>query len=262
MSPSQAVAHHRLKLRMLLDLPSVANRSINPDLKAVQKMRSKWVEKHFGETTDASVLDAVRRYSSRHKNDRIGCNELEGGYCIVLVTEFMLRIHRYHQASKEVAFVYSTSCIERLNCCLTVMVCPSVAGGLPLAVILTSGQLKKQEYAAAFKLLQQILGTDSFFKQGYPSSFLTDDSNDVREALATVWPNSKLYLSVFHILQASWRWLWNAKNNVRACDRKTLINIMKRLVYASSKESFENELDNMKKNPLLIQYGNVAQYVS
>ena len=126
------------------------------------------------------------------------------------------------KALKEVVFVDSTSHVDQLNCYLMVMVCPSATGALPLAMLLTSGQ-SKQDYTEAFKLLQQTLGQESFFHQGYPSAFMTDDSEAKRGTLASIWPASKEFLCIFHILQAMWRWLWNAKNEVKLCDRKPLM---------------------------------------
>lgn len=259
MSPSEAVRHHSLKVGMLDDLNFVANRSFNPDLFAVQRLRVQWSKERCGKTEDASVLAAVCRYAARHPNNKIICKEFEGGYCIVLVTEFMLRIHQYHKASKEIVFVDSTPHVDQVNCCLTVMVCPSETGALPLAVLLTQGQ-SNQEYTAAFELLRETLGKDSFFHQGYPSAFVTDDCEAEREALAAIWPDSRHFLCIFHVLQAMWRWLCNAKNEIKLCDRKPLMNIMHRLVYAGSKETFETELEAMQKNPILLEYENATRY--
>ena len=255
MSPSQAVWHHNLKLGILNDLTITVKRSTNPDLNAVQYLQREWLKGNNNETEGPSVLDAVRKYTSRHQNHRINCTEFEGGYCVVLVTEFMLRIHQYHQASKEVVFVDSMPHIYKQNCCLTTMVCPSKAGTLPLAVLLTSG-LSKQELTAAFKLLQETLGKESFFQQGYPCAFITDNSDTKHEALAAVWPHSKLFLSVYHILREVWRWLSNTGNRIKLCDRKPLLNIMKQLVCASSKENFEMKLEAMQGNTMILQYGN------
>ena len=256
MSPSEAVWLHSLKLR-IVDLVVTANRSINPDLEAVKHLRKHW--ENVGGTSDNSVMAAVRRYSTRYKNNKISCKEFRGGCCIVLVTEFMLRVHKYHQASQEVVFVDSTTDVDQLNCCLTVMVCPSATGALPLAVLLTSGQ-SILEYHEAFKLLQETLGKESFFQRGYPSVFMTDNSDAERVALGSIWPDSKQFLCVSRVLQAMWRWLCNAKNEVKLCDRKPLMKIMQRLVYASSKEEFQNELEAMQKNPLGLLYKNVTRY--
>ena len=73
-----------------------------------------------------------------------------------------------------------------------------------------------------------------------PECFITDDSDAERGALREVWPQSKLFLCVFHVLQAAWRWLWNAKNAIAKEQRKPLISVLKNLVYSESINSFEN----------------------
>lgn len=72
----------------------------------------------------------------------------------------------------------------------------------------------------------------------HPDCFITDDSEPERAALREVWPESKQFLCVFHVLQAAWRWLWNSKNSVTLEDRKPLISVLKKLVYSESCESF------------------------
>ena len=73
----------------------------------------------------------------------------------------------------------------------------------------------------------------------HPSCFITDDSDAERGALNEVWPSSKRFLCVFHVLQAAWRWLWNAKNAIHMEERKPLISVLKKLVYSDSIASFD-----------------------
>ena len=72
-----------------------------------------------------------------------------------------------------------------------------------------------------------------------PECFITDNSEAERGALREVWPHSQLFLCVFHVLQAAWRWLWNSNNAIEKEHRKPLISVLKNLVYSKSKESFE-----------------------
>lgn len=69
-------------------------------IKALQHLLTEWLQENYGGTADNSVLDAGRRYSSRNEKNRINFAESEGGYCSVPVTEYMLRVHQHHQASK------------------------------------------------------------------------------------------------------------------------------------------------------------------
>ena len=84
-----------------------------------------------------------------------------------------------------------------------------------------------------------MLGDVAFYGKLHPECFITDDSDAERGALREVWPQSNLFLCVFHVLQAAWRWLWNAKNSISKEHRKPLIAVLKKLVYAESICSFE-----------------------
>ena len=48
---------------------------------------------------------------------------------------------------------------------------------------------------------------------------MTDNCPEERDALSTVWPEAKLILCTFHILQQVWRWLHDSKNGVDKFDR-------------------------------------------
>ena len=73
----------------------------------------------------------------------------------------------------------------------------------------------------------------------HPDCFITDANEAERGALREVWPCSKLFLCVFHILQAAWRWLCIAENAIAQEERKLLISVLKNLVYSDSSASFD-----------------------
>lgn len=62
-------------------------------------------------------------------------------------------------------------------------------------------------FLSGFLLLKKVLGERAFFRQGHPKVFITDNSDPMRKALKTVWPDSEQFLCVFHILQQVWRWV-------------------------------------------------------
>lgn len=85
--------------------------------------------------------------------------------------------------------------------------CPSPAGAVPLAIILTKGQTYEC-YCEGFKLFNEAI-PNSFCGQKYPNLFLTDQSLAEINAINSVWPISITLLCTFHVLQAVWRWLWD-----------------------------------------------------
>ena len=121
----------------------LADKRVNPPLTVVQSLRRKWVSEEHGGVEDFSVVEAIRKTRAGRSNDRIACEVTDRGYVAVLVTEFMLRVHEQLPSSSEVVFCDTTSHVDRTNCALTILVCASPAGGMPLGVIITSSQVKE-----------------------------------------------------------------------------------------------------------------------
>ena len=52
-----------------------------------------------------------------------------------------------------------------------------------------------------FNLVKEVLGNEGFNKQGAPITFMTDNDDAIRNALAIVWPSARRLLCTFHISQ-------------------------------------------------------------
>jgi len=102
-------------------------------------------------------------------------------------------------------------------------------------MFITNGQ-SEAHYAAAFGLLKLSMGPAIFGTGDSPLVFMTDDSNAETNALSSQWPQSKLLLCVFHVMQAVWRWFLETKNGVDKLDRQNKINEFRSLVNASSQQ--------------------------
>ena len=76
-----------------------------------------------------------------------------------------------------------------------------------------------------------------------PSYIMTDDSRPLRNALGKVFASSKLLLCIFHVMQAKWTWLLQAKNKIPINCRLKLLKTFRRILYSHSK----NELDSALK---------------
>ena len=107
---------------------------------------------------------------------------------------------------------------------------------------------------SGFHLLKKVLGESAFYGQGHPDCFITDNSEAERKALKEVWPDSALYLCIFHVLQQVWRWLCDASHGIRKEDRQHLIKIAKQLMYAESPADFENYWLAFCQSPASQQY--------
>lgn len=115
---------------------------------------------------------------------------------------------------------------------------------------------------SGFQLLKMMLGESAFFQQDHPSCFITDNSEAERNALRTVWPHSQRFLCVFHILQQVWRWLCDGSHTIRKDDRPTLMDIAKKLVYAASEATFQEDWYAFSQTPEAQKYDNFMRYVS
>lgn len=81
-----------------------------------------------------------------------------------------------------------------------------------MATIISAGQ-SEESYATAFRLLKKEFPA-VFNNKNHPKNFMTDNSAAEIEAIKSVWPESQNLLCIFHVLQAVWRWLWDAKNGI------------------------------------------------
>ena len=134
----QARRHHQLKHNFQGDV--LADRRVNPTLNSVVSLRARWLAQN--NTNEMSVLDAMRKIKANKPQHLIDFAETPFGYVAVLVTEFMYRIHQKMEAASKVVLVDS-SYVDKINCCLIILVCSSAAGALPLGVILSSTQSKE-----------------------------------------------------------------------------------------------------------------------
>ena len=76
------------------------------------------------------------------------------------------------------------------------------SGALPLGLIITSDECTKT-LTDAFYMFNNMLPADAFFGRGTkgPSMVMTDNADELRDAIHCVWPDATLLLCVFHILQ-------------------------------------------------------------
>ena len=143
--------------------------------------------------------------------------------------------------------------MEEYNLRVFVTVTHSPVGALPLGVIITSDETTST-LMQAFDLLKQCLPENAFYGKGTsgPPVFMTDNCSELREALSKSWPNSKLLICVFHLMQQVWRWLFERKHNISPADRTGILLLFKTVVYASSYEEMEEAYEELITSQLSI----------
>ena len=136
MNATQARCHHQLKYSFEQNTSVLDDIRLNPSLKMVQKLRQKWVTEEHGGVHDFSLAEAILKL-----HDKITCERTEHGFVAVLVTQFMLRAHAQLPSASEMVYCDTIGHVDRTNCTLTILVCNSPAGVMPLGVIITSSQV-------------------------------------------------------------------------------------------------------------------------
>lgn len=99
----------------------------------------------------------------------------------------------------------SSSNMEEYNLRVFVLVTHSVIGALPLGIFITSDE-QKETLIFALGMFKAELPVDSFYGASWPSIIMTDNCDELRDALSVAWPKSVLLLCTFHILQQVWRY--------------------------------------------------------
>ena len=105
-----------------------------------------------------------------------------------------------------------------------------------------------------FNLVKKAIGPAAFYGKGTPQCFMTDNCDAERKALAATWPEARLFLCIFHLLQQVWRWLLDSKHAVRKEHRQELMAVTKKLVYATSTAEFSQVFEEFQGSSLAETY--------
>lgn len=180
-------------------------------------------------------------------------------FAVVILTPIMARAHSV-QFARDICFVDSTASCDADNHMITFLLAPTVAGAVPLGVIITDSS-SEASYTAGFQLFKIVLPNDCFGGIGYPAVFMTDDSDAERNALQTCWPQSSLKLCLFHVPQAVWRWLWSEAHGIAKEDRKTLMTEFRKIMYSLTEDEAGNAFEEAFNSETAVEYGKYQDYL-
>ena len=110
---------------------------------------------------------------------------------LAVCTPLMARAHELIRQAGEVTYYDSTASLDRHNCPTFILSTSCSAGGVPLGVVITSGE-NEATITEALTFMKAVLPPHTFYRrndQG-PEIYITDDSSAERAALKTVWPNT------------------------------------------------------------------------
>ena len=84
----------------------------------------------------------------------------------------------------------------------------------------------------------------------------------LRLVLKEIWPNARLLLCAFHMLQQVWRWLYDGKHGVAADHRVLILKSFKGLLYAETEASLDVKHDDMIQDLTVQSYPNLLMYLA
>ncbi|KAL5238076.1 hypothetical protein ACI65C_005486 [Semiaphis heraclei] len=201
-----------------------------------------------------SIVEAVHVYNLESNSNGAAIKVLEdGNFAIAISTPLMQRVScglDCLEECGEMLFIDTSGNIDRYGCNVFVIYTNSCAGGLPIGTIILTSE-SSSVIIEGLQLWKNLFPKDALSKRGEigPKIFMSDDSAAERHALHDVFPQSTLLLCIFHVLQATWGYLWNSSHGVPLCHRQVLYSKVKEMLYSKSKDQLESTFNNILHEP-------------
>ncbi|XP_066917456.1 uncharacterized protein [Clytia hemisphaerica] len=247
---------------------SKADRSKCPRRRDFNSLYIKFCKEKFGGKNGADMFEKLEERINQFEENMDGIkvayqlyNEDENSALILaILTPLMIRVHRMVRESSEIVFIDSTSNLDEHNLRFFLLVTHSVAGALPLGIIITSDE-REETIVKALTLYKGILPEEAFYNSPTgPDIFMTDNCGELRNSLHRIWPDSTLLLCIFHILQQVWRWLYDKNHGVSQNDRVEIMKLFKNVIYALNLEEFEETSVLLQESNVTSKYEHCISY--
>ncbi len=162
----------------------------------------------------------------------------------------------------QMAFIDSTGSLDALGCKVFVVFTNSFAGGLPLALMITTTETS-EVITEGLYIVQTLISEESFGGKGKsgPVLFLTDGSQAERLALSSVFPQTRMLLCQFHVLQSMWCYIWKNVSGLGQADRMQLFFMFKMLVHEREYTEFEKKVLAMLQNKIVVAYPGYKEHL-
>ncbi|KAJ8278540.1 hypothetical protein GJAV_G00088710 [Gymnothorax javanicus] len=252
-SPSAALECHKYDLQIESQDDSIfqsADRALVPDIQWCYS-RLYYAAGKAAYGSDATMLkdlqQLVDQLNSKKGEDTIKMAETDNKQVVMAIcTPLMKRVLEKVPQSGEMCFVDSSGNTNRHNVRVFLLMTHSCAGGLPVGCLITTSK-SEHTITAALDLYKSLLSPDSFSDRGLagPKIFMTNDCDAERSALCKSFPDSVQILCVVHVLQATWRWLWDGKNKIPMADRQSLFYAVKSMVYSETSDALDEAYEKV-----------------
>ena len=244
-----------------------ADRAIMPDKKWVANYHAVYMQEAFGKINSPEAyekaVEKVQEYNKKHGEELCVIKQMEGVTIVAVCDKLSKRVHNELPQAGDIIYVDATSNLDRQDSKLIKFMTCSPAGGLPLGFVITPSE-GEDVLQAAFETFKEVLPEEAFNKRGKdegPVLFMTDDADAEINALHTVWPNAKLLLCTWHVLNALWRWLWDRKHEITKEDRPHLLKMFCALLYAKTETEYDIKKEILLCDETCLKYPNYIKHL-
>lgn len=233
---------------------TLSNAQKNPCDRQVIHLYEQWRRRTYGTRDIGDIIEVLKRKKIELSKINVEIYLKEEPTVCVVITPIMQRVFMAGLADEMVFMDTSGSC-DQTNACVTFIFAATKIGALPIVVILHTSQ-SQENYTHSFQCAKDYL-EETCQKVFQPKIVMTDDSSAERNALRTVFPNSRLLLCIFHVNQALWRWLWQSEHEVIKEDRQSVMKKFRTVMYANTMQEAEIRMydlsneEKVKKNKKL-----------
>lgn len=271
LSPLTAIESHKFDLQVEHGenyYEVAADGSKCPSNFWVYRLFKKNCVKQYGPQAGEEMIESLKRVCEEYNSQcQSQCAKVEivdnKDFVVAVCSPLMKRVHKLLRSSGEIMFMDASGTMDCLNCRMFLMLTPSVAGGLPLGILLTSSE-SQRVITAGLTLFKSILPPDAFYGRGPdagPVIAMTDECPAERNSLGICFIGIILLLCIFHKLQAYWRFVWDREQGVPKEHRSELFFMYRDLVYAESEEKFDEALNDALSNSRLSLYTKVRDHL-
>jgi len=186
-----------------------------------------------GKEMITSLKDAVEQYNVECSETGALMNNFEdGNFITAIASPLMKRISSGLDESGEILFIEASGNVDRYGCKIFLIYTNRCAGGLPVSIIILTSE-STSIISRGLKFWTDIFSQSSSGGRSKRGSkvFMSDDSKSERNALNENFPEATLLLCIFHVLQATWRYLWDSNPGIILQHRQILYNENTNMMY-------------------------------
>ena len=164
----------------------------------------------------------------------------------------------------DICFLDATSSLDRTDCKVFRLVCPSPAGGLPLGILILTSEAEDIVTEGLKIFLDKCAPSYAFKGRGSlgPLIWMTDDCSSEINSIKTVFPQSTTLLCQWHLQAAVWRWLYKREHDIDKKDRPILLKHFQKLLYAKTEETYEDARLELFEDETANDYPQYLQHLS